>query len=298
MESYVSQRLLENLPLPLLVAAGAMLGAIFGSFLNVVILRLPRGISLWRHGSRCPHCQRAIRPWENLPVLSFALLRGRCAGCRAAISWRYPAIEAMSAGLFALTVLYRPATPWLLFDAAVLGLLLALALIDLDCRLLPDDLTLLLLAGAALAWGRPGGPLGPDAALLGLALGAGFPLLMRWGYDAARGREGLGLGDVKLLGALGALYGPQRVILILFISALLGIVSGGLFALCYGAGWRRRRQQQGLPCDRTAQGRARLRALRLFPIPYGTVIAAATLPIFLWGTALQQWLGWASPGDG
>lgn len=289
--------MLENLPLPLLAAAGAGLGAIFGSFLNVVILRLPRGMSLWRQGSHCPHCQRAIRWWENIPLLSFALLRGRCAGCRAAISWRYPAIEALTAALFALTVLYRPATPWLLFDAAVLGLLLALAMIDLDYRLLPDDLTLMLLAGAALAWHRPGGPGSPEAALLGLALGAGFPLLMRWGYDAVRGREGLGLGDVKLLGALGALLGPRRVILILFLSALLGIASGGLFALCYAAAWRRRRQHQGQPSDRAARGRARSRALRLFPIPYGTVIAAATVPVFLWGGVLQHWLGWIEPGE-
>jgi leader peptidase (prepilin peptidase)/N-methyltransferase len=296
-ESFTPE-LLGNLPLPLLAVAGALLGAIFGSFINVVIYRLPQGHSLWRQGSRCPACARAIRPWENIPLLSFALLRGRCAGCHAAISWRYPAVEALTAGLFALTVLFRPATPWLLFDAAALGLLLALALIDLDCRLLPDDLTLLLLAGGALAWQRPAGPGSAEAALLGLALGAGFPLLMRWGYEATRGREGLGLGDVKLLGALGALLGPRRVVLILFLSALLGIVSGGLFALSYAALWHRRRQLRGLPSERRDRDRARRRALRLFPIPYGTVIAAATLPVFIWGGGLEQWLGWLGPGEG
>lgn len=274
--------MLWQLPRPALALVLALFGAMVGSFMNVVAWRLPRERSLWRRGSACPRCDRPIRWFENIPLLSWLALRGRCAGCRGAISARYPLVETGCALLFAWGAFRLPASPWLLFEGAVFSLLLALALIDADWRLLPDDLTLALLAAGTLAYNRPGGPaylrLGiPPGPLMGygLSLGLLLPLLLRWLYAALRGREGLGLGDVKLLAALGALYGPFPLLLIVLFSALAGILSGIAFALWYAADWRRRRLARGLPADGRSRAAARLRALRHFPLPYGTLIAAA-----------------------
>ena len=184
----------------------------------------------------------------------------------------------------------RPQTPWLLFEGAVFGILLALALIDYDHRLLPDDLTLPLLAAGALAYayGRPGGPGGPMMGW-GLFCGLATPLLMRWLAGAALGREALGLGDVKLLAALGALYGPLPLLIILLFASLAGILFWVGFYFWYPARWRRRRVALSLPVSAGGVHAARHRA-RGFFIPFGTCIAAAVPPALFFAPLL--WRGW------
>ncbi|MBI4364088.1 MAG: prepilin peptidase, partial [Candidatus Latescibacteria bacterium] len=119
-----------------------LLGLMLGSFLNVVIARLPRGESIVRPPSRCPRCKERIRPWDNVPVLSYVLLRGRCRHCRKAISWRYPIVE-LSAGLLLWILVGRVADPWVLLpQGAFLLALLAVAWIDLDTRTIPDAVTI------------------------------------------------------------------------------------------------------------------------------------------------------------
>ena len=248
-----------------LVSSGALvglafaLGLIVGSFLNVVIHRLPRGESIVLPGSHCPACGHGITAWENLPVLSYLWLRGRCRSCGAAISPRYPLVELLTGGLFALLIAVQGVswmTPlWLVFAAA----LIAVAAIDFDHRLIPDEislggLVLGLIAVPALRWleGVPD----PGALLesgLGALLGGG--LLWTVGFAHARistalGRSfdhwpgedeelprpasldywvwfpGLGFGDVKLLAMIGAFLGPYGVLETILAAALVGLVLG------------------------------------------------------------------------
>jgi leader peptidase (prepilin peptidase) / N-methyltransferase len=210
---------------PLLVLA-AVLGLAIGSFLNVVIHRVPRGESLLRPGSHCPRCGAAVRPWQNVPVLSWLLLRGRCAGCRARISARYPLVELATAALFvAVTARFGPAPelPAYLYLAAVS---LALALIDLDVRRLPNAIVLpsygigaaLLLAAAAFG----GNWTAATRGLLAMALLFALYLAIASGY-----RGGMGLGDVKLAGVLGLYLGWLGWSSVL-VGAFAGFLLGGL----------------------------------------------------------------------
>ena len=248
-----------------LVSAGALcgfafaLGLVVGSFLNVVIHRLPRGESIVRPRSRCPACGRAIAAWENVPVLSYLWLRGRCRGCATPISLRYPLVELLTGGVFALLIAVQGVslmTPlWLAFAAA----LIAVAVIDFDHRLIPDEISLGglaagLIAVPALRWLEGGSYLG---ALFESALGAllGGGLLWMVGFAHARistalgrsfehwpgeGEElprptsldywvwfpGLGFGDVKLLAMIGAFVGPYGVLETILAAALVGLVLG------------------------------------------------------------------------
>jgi leader peptidase (prepilin peptidase)/N-methyltransferase len=248
-----------------LFPAGALLGVAFalglvvGSFLNVVIHRLPRGESIVRPGSHCPGCGHRIAFFENVPVLSYLWLRGRCRGCGALISPRYPLVELLTGGVFALLVAVQGLswmTPlWLLFAAA----LIAVAAIDFDHRVIPDRISLGglavgLTAVPALRWVDGSAYL---AALLGSGVGAllGGGLLWSVGFAHARvstalGRSfehwpgegealpqpgsldywvwfpGLGFGDVKLLAMIGAFVGPYGVVETILAAALVGLVLG------------------------------------------------------------------------
>ncbi|MHB8236910.1 MAG: prepilin peptidase [Acidithiobacillus ferrivorans] len=210
----------------------ALLGLLIGSFLNVVVHRVPRRESIIHPASHCPHCGHLLRPWENIPVLSWLLLRGRCHACGHAIAWRYPALELLT-GLLSLVVVGQLGLSWPLIPALVFTwVLLALAMIDLETQLLPDRITKpglligLLLNGSALLW--PGiGLVTPLDALLGVCIGYGSLWLLATVYYRATGRHGMGGGDLKLLGMIGAWLGWQAVFLTLFIAAL----SGGLVAL-------------------------------------------------------------------
>lgn len=259
---------LAVLPTGVPIGAALLLGLIVGSFLNVVVYRLPRGESLLRPASHCPHCGRALAPWDNVPVLAFLWLRGRCRQCRARIPWRYPALELLTGLVFAALV-WRfgvgVMTPvWLAFAAA----LLAAAAIDLDHRFIPDSislgglvLALLLVPGLRAAAGEPFGPAlwwSAAGALLGGGLlwvvgfaharlatalgrsfehwpGAGEPLPTPRSLDYWIWFPGIGFGDVKLLAMIGAVLGPLGVLETLVAASLAGLALG----LALGAATRR-----------------------------------------------------------
>ncbi len=251
------------IPLPAATAGAGLLGLVVGSFLNVVIHRLPRGESLVRPGSRCPACGRPIRPLENIPVLSYLALRGRCRGCGTRIPPRYPAVELACGLLFALVILRFGVGPAAGMHAVLGALLLAAAVIDLDHRIIPDELSLGgLLLGLGLvpaaAW-LEGHPWLPALLRSGLGAVVGGGVLWTVGFlharaSAAAGRRfehwpgegqdlprpgeldywiwfpGLGFGDVKLMAMIGAFLGPAGVLETVVLASLLGVVFGLLTA--------------------------------------------------------------------
>ncbi|HET9554208.1 MAG TPA: prepilin peptidase [Anaeromyxobacteraceae bacterium] len=212
---------------PYFVAWSALLGATVGSFLNVVIARLPAGLSVVRPRSRCPRCEAPIAWYDNVPVLSWLLLRARCRSCGAPISARYPLVELLVAALAAAAAWrHGPSLAWA-GEVAFLALLVALAFIDLDTWLLPWALTiplaaLGLLLGAARA--TPAGGLG--AAAIGGAAGFTFFLAVHLVGEKVFRREALGFGDVVLLGAIGAWLGPLGLLPVILLSSLQGAAVG------------------------------------------------------------------------
>ncbi len=242
-----------------LVALAAVLGLMVGSFLNVVIHRLPRGESVVRPRSRCPHCGRAIAALENVPVVSYLALRGRCRGCRATISLRYPALEILTGAVFAGVALRHGQVPETAAFCVFAALLIAAAAIDFEHRIIPDEISIGgLVSGVVLV---PGSALlaGEDAigALLRCGAGAalGFALLWTVGFVHARvcaamGRTfphwpgedegyprpasvdywtwfpGMGFGDVKLMAMIGAFLGPVGVIETIVLGSVAGLALG------------------------------------------------------------------------
>lgn len=255
------------LPLPLFAAFAGVVGAVVGSFLNVVIHRLPRGESVVRPGSRCPVCGRPIRPWHNVPVLAWLVLRGRCRDCGTRIPARYPLVEAGTAALFVLLALRFGPAPETLLWMAFGATLLAAAAIDFDHQIIPDELSVgglavgltLMPAAQVHAGATPGEAWG--SALAGAALGGGLLWIVGFAHArvcAAAGRRfehwpgegeafprrgsadwwtwfpGMGFGDVKLLAMIGAFVGPVGVVQTIVAASLLGLVFGLGQAL-----WRR-----------------------------------------------------------
>ena len=213
----------------LFVAWSAVLGAVVGSFLNVVVARVPAGLSVVRPRSRCPRCEQPIAWYDNLPVLSWLLLRARCRTCRAPISARYPLVEALVALLAAAVALRHGPSPAAAVELTLVALVVALAFIDLDTWLLPWSLTLPL-AALALAAGAagltPAGSIG--AALVGGGLGFGLFLAIHLVGEKVLHREALGFGDVVLLGGLGAWLGPLALLPVVLLSSLQGAAIGVL----------------------------------------------------------------------
>src|SRR2546427_2321003 len=184
-----------------MVALPLLFGFVIGSFLNVVISRLPEGRSVWRPRSACPKCGKPIAWHDNIPVLSFAMLRGRCRGCAMAIPWRYPIVEAATGAAFALAYLLLGQTPEFVVAAAFLAMLIAITAIDLAHQIIPDVITLPgIVAGvvANLVTGR----VTWLESLIGIAVGGGIFLLI---ILASRG--GMGGGDMKLGAMFGAFLG-------------------------------------------------------------------------------------------
>jgi leader peptidase (prepilin peptidase)/N-methyltransferase len=246
--------LLEDVAASAVYWLAAVAGLLLGSFLNVCIYRLPRHQSIVWPGSHCPHCQAPIRPRDNIPLLSFLLLQGRCRACGVGILLRYPLVEAGLAALFVGCVARFSIGLPLLDASGFCFLLLGLLVMDLETFRLPDAFTL---TGAALGLAQtllPGHGLAQNLGLLANApfavplsripvwishaiagvAAAGALLLIRWVYWLIRRREGLGLGDVKLAGLLGCWLGGAGVTLTLF----LGILLGGLFG-CFLLSWAR-----------------------------------------------------------
>ena len=222
-------------------AAVFLFGLVAGSFVNVVIHRFPRGESVVFPGSHCPACGAAIRAVDNVPVLSWLLLRGRCRDCRAPISARYPLVELVNAILWVAVFVRAPGWADFASGAFLCSACLALLAIDAEFRILPDRITLTGIAvGLALSFlSRSRTPL---SAFAGAALGAGALWLLAFLWEKLRKVEAMGLGDVKMLGMIGALLGVPGVVL----SVLLASVAGSLVGIAMVAA-RRGSLQTTLP---------------------------------------------------
>ncbi|MEO6968465.1 MAG: A24 family peptidase [Rhodanobacteraceae bacterium] len=275
---------MEGLPPAAWIAAAFVLGLLVGSFLNVVILRLPARLlhgwkrdareilelpgvdvapappDLVRKGSHCPHCKHPLAALDNIPVLSWLALRGRCRYCKAPISIQYPLVELLC-GIASAVVVWKFGPNWAGLAALVFTwFLIAAAGIDVRTQLLPDQLTLpLLWLGLLIALI----PLFVDAphALIGTATGYLALWCVYWAFKLLTGKEGMGYGDFKLLAALGAWMGPIALLPVILLSSLIGAVVGGV-ALC-------------------ARGED-----RSTPIPFGPFIAAAGWVWFVAGDRL------------
>jgi leader peptidase (prepilin peptidase)/N-methyltransferase len=281
LQRFVTQDTLTGLPAYIIATGVFALGAIIGSFLNVVIHRVPREESIAFPASHCPSCDTAIRPYDNIPIISWAVLRGRCRACRAPISARYPAVELLTGALFALTyLLHSGLTLSLPFDLAFVAAIIALVFIDAEHMLLPNVITY---PGTALALiarvvvpnlygvASLGGPETPawllslGGAVLGALVGGGFLWLVGWLWERARGVEAMGLGDVKMLFMVGAFLGWPLTLLTIFVGVLTGSVAGV-----------------------AAMARRGERDMQML-LPFGIFLGLGSLVSLLFGTRIIDW---------
>ena len=204
------------------VFATAM-GLIIGSFLNVCIHRLPLGESIVWPPSRCPHCRMVLKPYDNIPVVSYAILRGRCRGCGSPISVQYPVVELVTASMFLASYLLYP--PALMVQRIVFACaLIVLFFIDLEHHRLPNEITLPgIVVGFVCSFFMPPGWV---SSLVGILLGGGVLWLLATLWWLIRHEEGMGFGDVKMLAMIGAFLGWRLVLVTLFVSTILGSVIG------------------------------------------------------------------------
>jgi leader peptidase (prepilin peptidase)/N-methyltransferase len=269
---------------PLIAAIVFCLGLIIGSFLNVCIVRIPSGKSIVSPPSACPKCGAKILPYDNIPVISWLVLGGKCRGCKARISAIYPAVELLTALLFVgcylafgLTV---DALKWAVFSA----LMIVLVFTDLRERILPDvvnfpgfagglilsfftlpsDGAALWIANHLFAFPPPQPVLSFVDALLGAAVGSGLLWLVSEAYFRLRHREGMGLGDVKMMLLIGAFLGPKLTLLTILAGSLLGSILGVVFILASRKG-------------------------RDYELPFGTFLGIAAVLVMFFGTPIVQW---------
>jgi leader peptidase (prepilin peptidase)/N-methyltransferase len=254
--------MIEDVPAPFLTAIAAAFGALVGSFLNVCIYRLPLGKSVAWPASACPHCGRLLSWYENIPVVSWLLLRGRCRTCAAAIGVRYPAIEALTAAMFGLAWWYYGPSV-LLASRLVFGCaLIVLFAIDLEHHLLPNVITL---PGIAVGFvfsffAEPGWM----ASLIGALVGGGSLFGVAEVYYRIRHEEGLGMGDVKMLAMVGAFLGWKLTLLTLMLASLSGTVIGLLLIVSGRGGMK-------------------------YALPFGTFIALGAAAAATVGPAVVDW---------
>ena len=247
---------------PYALIALALLGLAIGSFLNVCIHRVPAKKSVVSPGSACPSCGYALRWHDNIPVVSYVLLGGRCRSCRAAISIRYPIVELITMGVFIWHYLVFGMTPLLVPRLTFACALLVLFAIDLEHHLLPDVITLPgILAGLIFSIAFPPGVV---SSLVGLLLGGGVLWAIGEAYYRVAGNEGMGGGDVKMLAMIGAFVGWQSVLVTLVFSSVLGAVIGLLVIVS------RRGDMK-------------------YALPYGTFLALAALVASLYGDRIAAW---------
>jgi leader peptidase (prepilin peptidase)/N-methyltransferase len=215
------------------IALAGLVGAAVGSFLNVCIYRLPRGLSVVRPSSACPQCQRPLSWVENVPILSYLVLRGRCRTCQTSIGGIYPVVELVTALMFASAWWHYGPGP-LLVSRVVLGCaLIVLFAVDLEHRLLPNAVTLPgILVGFGLSFvAEPG----PAASLTGILIGGGMLYTLAEAYYWFRREEGLGMGDVKMLAMVGAFIGWKLTLVTLMMASFFGSAVGlSLIALRLG----------------------------------------------------------------
>jgi leader peptidase (prepilin peptidase) / N-methyltransferase len=211
---------------PIMLAA--LSGLLIGSFLNVVAWRLPRGESLSRPRSRCPQCETPIKPYDNVPVLSWLLLRGKCRHCGAQISPRYPLVEAATAALYVAVVVFLDGALDITLGLVLVTALIPITLIDLELRLIPNKITLPAAVAAVVAGVILDVGFVPEQLIAGAAAG-GFFLLAAILYP-----RGMGMGDVKLAGMLG-LYLGRAVAPAIFIALIAGVLVGAIVIARVGA---------------------------------------------------------------
>jgi leader peptidase (prepilin peptidase)/N-methyltransferase len=202
-----------------------LFGLVAGSFVNVLIHRLPRGESVAFPGSHCPSCGAPIRPYDNVPVLSWLFLGGRCRACRVPIAVRYPIVELANGLLWAAVYTRAPGWGDLVSGFFLCSAALALLAIDAEFRILPDRITLTgILVGFALSFVSQ--LRSPLSSLGGIALGAGGLYAIAFLYEKLKKVEGMGMGDVKMLGMVGAFLGPWGVVVTVLLASLAGSVTG------------------------------------------------------------------------
>lgn len=215
----------------LLLTYAALVGACVGSFLNVCITRWPDGLSVVRPRSRCPRCERAIGWYDNIPVVSWLVLRGKCRGCGLPISALYPSVELLTAVIWFACAMYFGATLVAFRIAVFATLLLGVAVTDLRTYTIPDGFTvsgflfLLLTAVAGAFIGDQGPFAGPWTAFLGACVGAGAISIVGWLGEVALKKEAMGFGDVTLMAMIGAAVGPELSLLTVFMGAAIGAVA-------------------------------------------------------------------------
>ena len=244
--------------IPFVVAFGLAVG----SFLNVCIYRLPRGQSLAWPASHCPSCSTPIGWYDNVPLLGYLRLRGKCRHCRAAISPVYPIVEATTAIVFGLHYLHFGWTPLLAVRAGFAAAMIVLFMIDLEHQILPNVITL---PGIAIGLGaslflEPGW----RSAVMGALLGGGVLWLVAEVYFRARGIEGMGMGDVKMLAMIGAFLGAPLTVLTLIGASLAGAIVGLGVIVIGRKDWQ-------------------------YALPFGTFLAIAALGASLWGQPTVDW---------
>ncbi|NIO48071.1 MAG: prepilin peptidase [Candidatus Aminicenantes bacterium] len=235
----------------------ACFGLAWGSFLNVVIYRLPLRMSLFKPSSSCPHCKEKIKFYDNIPVLSFLLLRGKCRHCKGRISLRYPLVEILTAVCFLLLYSKHSLSFFFFASCVFVCALIALGFIDFYHQILPDEITLsgLLLA---LIYSLFREDLNLRQALIGAVAGAGFLLFIYVAYYLLRKKEGLGLGDVTMMLLIGAYLGWRQAFFTLILASFVGALVG-IFFIFY-----RKKDFQ-------------------YSLPFGTFLAPAAFAALLWG---------------
>lgn len=245
-----------------------VLGLFIGSFLNVCIHRIPRCESIVWPASHCPKCLTPIRPWDNIPVLSYLFLLGKCRSCSAKISLRYPMVEILSALLCISLYLRFGLSPEFLIYYVWVCILLVITFIDLDYQIIPDSLSIggIILGLIAVFWL----PLSYKTALIGLALGSGLLIAIIYGYYFLTKRQGMGGGDVKLLGMIGVFTGWEGVLFTIFCASLIGSVVGVTWVSIHKKGM-------------------------LSAIPFGPFLSLGAIVYVLWGAKIINWyLGYIS----
>ena len=261
-----------------------LLGACFGSFLNVCIGRWPAGMSVIRPPSRCPACQRPIRAYENVPIFGWIALRGRCAGCRSPISAQYPLVELLIALLWlAAAIIFGP-TFVALRVAVFVTLMIGIAITDAMHYVIPDGFTvpglvwMLVTAFAAVFLRSDSAFAAPYDAMMGALVGAGAIAIAGWLGEAALKREAMGFGDVTLMAVVGAAVGPQRALLTIFLGAAIGVVV--FVGVVLPATRLRTRATSVVEGEETSS---------LPLVPFGVFLAPAALIALFYGDAMIHW---------
>jgi leader peptidase (prepilin peptidase)/N-methyltransferase len=250
------------MPVGLVVTVLAVLGACVGSFLNVCIYRLPRRESLAWPGSHCTSCTRSLAWYENIPIVSWVVLRGRCRTCRVPISWMYPIVEVTTALVFVIGYLLYGLTPLAAVRVLFACALIVLFVTDLQHKILPNVITVpgVVIGFACSLFVPPGW----RDSLIGIVAGGGVLFALAEAYYRVRGQEGLGMGDVKLLGMIGAFLGWKLVLLTLVLASFAGSLAGGVMI---------------------ASGRGGMK----YALPFGTFLAIGALVAAIWGMPIVDW---------